>query len=210
MATLTITRPDQLANLVRRYRLIVDGKEVVAIPGGHVVDIELPPGRHRIIAAVNWARSNPIEFELSDDEHIVLEIGSNCAGWQLPLQILYFTIWSDRCLFLKRAGDPTPAISLVPRFSIRGIMIVVACVALLMGDDAYRKGKYRKAMLAAAKQHREKAKQARQELTELLDLARTKPEADLRDRIEDARFEADWEEKLAATILKVSGIQPPK
>src|SRR5262249_2606798 len=98
---LVITRPRQYADMLRQYRLVVDSDLAYTIGRGQSVDISLPPGRHRLIAAIDWARSNPVEIELLPDQDCRLEVGSNVAGWRLLLAVLYATVWRDRWLYLR-------------------------------------------------------------------------------------------------------------
>jgi len=79
VATLSITRPRQYTDMLRRYRVLIDDAEAAMIPPGQTIDIDLRPGRHRIVAAIDWARSNPVEFEAQPGSHYRLEVGSNVA-----------------------------------------------------------------------------------------------------------------------------------
>jgi hypothetical protein len=101
VATLTITRPRQYADMLRTYHLIVDGHDAATIRAGEDVDIELSRGRHRVMAAIDWAHSYPVEIDVLPGGHYHLEVGSNMAGWRLLLAIAYATIWRDRYLYLK-------------------------------------------------------------------------------------------------------------
>lgn len=102
MAKLVIARPRQYADMLRRYRITVDGELAARIATGQSVEIDLPPGGHRIVATIDWARSNPVEIDAEASGKHRLEVGSNVAGWRLLLGILYATIWRDRYLYLKR------------------------------------------------------------------------------------------------------------
>jgi hypothetical protein len=89
--------------MLRNYRLIVDSDLTYTIGRGQSIDIDLPPGRHRLIAAIDWARSNPVEIDLLPGQDRRLEVGSNVEGWRLLLAALYATIWRRRYLYLRPA-----------------------------------------------------------------------------------------------------------
>jgi len=103
MATLSISRPRQYADALRQYRVLIDDAEAAAIRPGQTIDIDVPPGKHRVVAAVDWVRSNPVEFEALPGGYHRLEVGSNVAGWRLLLAGVYATVWRDRYLYLKDA-----------------------------------------------------------------------------------------------------------
>jgi hypothetical protein len=82
---------------------MVDGDPAITIGPGQSVDIELPSGRYHFTAAIDWARSNPIEIDVSTGGDHRLEVGTNAAGWRWLLVTLYATVWCDRYLYLRRA-----------------------------------------------------------------------------------------------------------
>jgi hypothetical protein len=100
VATLSIARPRQYADALRQYRVLIDGAEAAKIRPGQAIDIDLPPGRHRVVAVIDWARSNPYEFDAQAGRHHRIEVGSNVAGSRLLLAAAYATIWRDRWLYL--------------------------------------------------------------------------------------------------------------
>ena len=101
MAILTLTRPRQFADMLRGYRIIVDGREEAVIRPGQTVEIELKPGIHIVRAAIDWAGSQSIEIELRPDVDHHLEVGSNIANWRLLFAALYITIWRNDYLYLR-------------------------------------------------------------------------------------------------------------
>lgn len=102
MSRLVVTRPRQDCDMLRQYRLIVDDEFAYSIRRGQSIDIDPPRGRHCLVAAIDWGRSNSITIELSQGQQLRLEVSSNVKGWRLPLAIFYATIWCDRCLYLMQ------------------------------------------------------------------------------------------------------------
>jgi hypothetical protein len=103
VATLSIARPRQYADAFRKYRVLIDDAEVATIRPGEAIAIDLPPGRHRVVAAIDWARSNAIEIDAHPGGHHRIEVGSNVGGWRLLLAVAYATVWRDRYLYVKNA-----------------------------------------------------------------------------------------------------------
>jgi len=111
MARLIITRPRQYVDMLRSYRLILDGVPTFTIRRGQSVSIDLGPGSHRLMAAIDWVCSNSVEIDMSSDEDHRLEVGSNVDCWRFLRTVLYLTVWRDRYLYLKPvsrgdAADP--------------------------------------------------------------------------------------------------------
>lgn len=100
MAKLIVARPRQYVDMLRRYKILVDGERAATIRRGETVELELPPGRHEITARIDWGRSNPVAIQAGEGESHCLEVGSNANG-RLLLAILYVTIWRDQYLYLK-------------------------------------------------------------------------------------------------------------
>ena len=55
---LLVKRPSQYADMVRRYRLYIDGRRVGTIKRSEELAFELPAGEHEIVARIDWCRSN--------------------------------------------------------------------------------------------------------------------------------------------------------
>jgi hypothetical protein len=62
IGTLIITRPRQYADRLRRYRIILDGREVGQLKASEELRVELPEGEHWMVARIDWARSNHLSF----------------------------------------------------------------------------------------------------------------------------------------------------
>jgi hypothetical protein len=103
VATLSIARRRQYADALRQYRVLIDDVEAAKIRPGQTIDIDLAPGRHRVVAVIDWARSNPFEFDAQTGRQYRIEVGSNVAGWRLLFAVAYVTVWRDRYLYLKDA-----------------------------------------------------------------------------------------------------------
>jgi hypothetical protein len=102
MATLLIERPRQFLEM-RRYRIVMDGVKAFTIGPGQNIEIDILPGRHRIIAWIDYATSNPVDLEATEGGYYRLKVGSNVAGWRLLIGVVYATVWRHHYLYLKNA-----------------------------------------------------------------------------------------------------------
>jgi hypothetical protein len=103
MATLILTRPRQYVDMLRRYTIIVDGHRRATIRRGQTISLDLPPGRHQVVAKIDWCRSNPVEIEVGPEGRHFLEVGSNLTGWRILNALAYIIRWPDRYLYLREA-----------------------------------------------------------------------------------------------------------
>jgi hypothetical protein len=79
MAKLIVTRPrlGRLSEPKQSFDLVLDGESVVPIALGATIEIERPPGPHRLTARVAGVRSQPIVVELGPDQTHRLAVGPN-------------------------------------------------------------------------------------------------------------------------------------
>jgi len=101
IGTLILTRPRQYADRLRRYRIIVDGGEVGRLKSGEELRIGLSQGKHRIVARIDWARSNELSVEIRAGEAIEIEVGSNARRWLLIAAIYFTLIGFRQYLYLR-------------------------------------------------------------------------------------------------------------
>jgi hypothetical protein len=98
MAKLIVTRRREFAGGLRQYefRILIDGDRVARVGPEKAVEIDLPPGRHRVIAQVDvlsrhpveidvgadFLRSQPVEIDIGEDGVCALRVRSNLGGWR--------------------------------------------------------------------------------------------------------------------------------
>ncbi len=83
--------------------MLVDGFIEKEISAGTNVRIEVSPGRHEVMARLDWASSNALIMEVEEGAQHNLEVGSNMQGWRVSLALLYSTVWSSESLYLREA-----------------------------------------------------------------------------------------------------------
>lgn len=86
------------ADLLRAYTLLVDGAARGEVKQGETLEIELPPGEHRVQMKIDWATSP--ELVVSGDRDVDLRCRANANPF---LMWLYITIWRGRYIRLERA-----------------------------------------------------------------------------------------------------------
>jgi hypothetical protein len=74
MARLRLLRPYDEGGILRRLRVEVDGQEVAALRQYRSVDLELSPGRHRVVGRMDGVSSASLDIDLAADEQLQLEV----------------------------------------------------------------------------------------------------------------------------------------
>jgi hypothetical protein len=60
-----IKRDSGYADRLRAYKVVLDGDVIAEIRNGQQLDLDVPPGRHRLQLKIDWCRSNCVDFEAS-------------------------------------------------------------------------------------------------------------------------------------------------
>jgi hypothetical protein len=101
---LRVHRPRTLANALRAYRLLVDGRELVTISSGEVVTLHVPHGSRQLVAKIDWVRSRPLDLaELAATPDPAVD----CLTSHNPIDLIRagFGLQSDHITFARH--DPT-------------------------------------------------------------------------------------------------------
>ena len=86
-------------DILRKYNIMVDGQRVAQIENGGTVQIDIPPGRHKLWVAIDWCRSLKLDIDISDDEDQTFQCALNAPSF---LAIIYVTFLYASNLKLKR------------------------------------------------------------------------------------------------------------
>ena len=81
---LRIVRRSEFADLLRSYKIFVNGAAVGSVARNSVLDLEVPSGPLTIEARVDWGRSRPLAVEAVPGKKIEIEV-SNHWGALLAL-----------------------------------------------------------------------------------------------------------------------------
>ena len=106
VATLNVYRPSQYADMLRKYRVEIDGIYVGKIRPGEMLEFEIPAGRAEVLARIDWCSSKGLELDLTEGSTCTVEVGSSLNGWRVLLVLLYITLWTSDYLYARIAPEP--------------------------------------------------------------------------------------------------------
>jgi hypothetical protein len=69
-ASITINREGGWSDRLRKWRILIDGKEVGQMREGDTFRYEIPSGRHELVMKVDWASSETLPFEIAPGENV--------------------------------------------------------------------------------------------------------------------------------------------
>ncbi|GIG36503.1 hypothetical protein [Cellulomonas pakistanensis] len=69
-ARLVLSRGDDSAGMLRRIRVTVDGEPVALLKPRTVAEVDVPPGRHRVRASMDWTTSRAMDLDLVPGERV--------------------------------------------------------------------------------------------------------------------------------------------
>lgn len=82
MATITIQRTRELNNMIRDFKIFIDGKQVGTIANGKTKEFTTTPGQHTITSKIGWCSSPDISISITDNETKKLKVGGfKYAKW---------------------------------------------------------------------------------------------------------------------------------
>ncbi|MBL8352022.1 MAG: hypothetical protein JNL87_17135 [Burkholderiaceae bacterium] len=74
-------RGRELADLLRAYKVLVDGVPVGVVRSGQLFEFDVADGPHEMQLRLDWCESNLLTF-VADGSPLGFECGSNYAGWR--------------------------------------------------------------------------------------------------------------------------------
>lgn len=83
---------------LRAYTLLIDGVASGSVMHGETLELDLPPGDHRVQMQIDWAHS--AELIVNGASDVSLRCRANANPF---LALLYITIWADDYIRLERA-----------------------------------------------------------------------------------------------------------
>ena len=90
-ALIAIHRPNAASrDLVRSYKVVIDGKTAALLPNGETRVIAVPPGEHRVKVILDW---------LGSEEHVITVGGGSSVGFVCEPAGGPFRLWH---LFRRR------------------------------------------------------------------------------------------------------------
>ena len=95
-----LKRASEIADMLRTYKIVIDGNEVGTIRRGKEVTFEVAPGQHRMWLRIDWCESNALDFA-SDGTPLEFECGSNFRGWRAFLGVKHLVSSGPGYLWLR-------------------------------------------------------------------------------------------------------------
>ena len=83
-AKLQIVRHGGYADMLRSYKIVVNDEKVGSIARNSVLNFDVPSGRLKVEAHVDWGRSQPLLIDVAPGQKITVEV-SNHWGALLAL-----------------------------------------------------------------------------------------------------------------------------
>lgn len=100
-STIRLVRPKRYADMIRSYRIFLNGREVGSIGNGGVLEFAAPAGRNTLVGKIDWARSEPFEIVTQPGETVEVEIANR---WGAFLSIWGVTFGMNSYLKFTRKG----------------------------------------------------------------------------------------------------------
>jgi hypothetical protein len=98
-ARITVERQPEWVGIFRRYAVILDGVRVARLGRAGSCTLNVPPGRHQLMVAIDWIKSGPLDLDVSAGQ----EIRATCGARGNALTLLFWsTFYHKQALTLQR------------------------------------------------------------------------------------------------------------
>jgi hypothetical protein len=74
MATIRIKRTSEYINLLRDYKIFIDGQQVGTIANGEIKDFPTTVGQHIVTAKIDWCSSPDVSIDVKENQTINLNV----------------------------------------------------------------------------------------------------------------------------------------
>lgn len=99
MPLVKIHRGNQFADVVRAYKIYIDGEEKSEIRRDSTEEFFIPEGTHRISLKIDWCGSPEIVFNVRTEEIVEFDCGNNT---KLFLAFYYVLLAPNEYLWLRK------------------------------------------------------------------------------------------------------------
>ncbi|MDY6965783.1 MAG: hypothetical protein SVM80_07425 [Halobacteriota archaeon] len=100
-STIVVKRAKQYVDGARKYRIILDNKELGVISRGEIKDFEIRPGMHEVFLKIDWCRSNKLQFNIQENQRIKFICGCSIKGWKYLIGFMYALFLINRYLYIE-------------------------------------------------------------------------------------------------------------
>ncbi len=98
----SLVRRSAVSDNLKAYTILIDGVEAAQIRDGQSILIPVSPGPHTVQMSMDWCRSKPAEFSVTEGQGIQFECGSSLGGWRVILALLYITLLRNRYMWIRQ------------------------------------------------------------------------------------------------------------
>lgn len=98
---LTVKRVKEFRDRIRKYKVMVDEKEVGQLGVGESIDVDITPGSHEVYVEIDWCRSKKLTIDYTEGETVILECGNSMGGFKILFSLVYVTALKDKYLWIK-------------------------------------------------------------------------------------------------------------
>ena len=104
MIEIEIKREASWADRLRKYKVILDEKEIGSIRQKETFEFQTNPGLHTLYLQIDWCRSEKLEFEIRDNESLEFKCGGLSNVKFLTL-MWYITFKRNSYLWIKQINS---------------------------------------------------------------------------------------------------------
>jgi len=103
MAKIILSRKKEWVNRARKFNVFIDGEKKDTITNGEIKEIELDPGKHKIMLKVDWCSSPELELDLKEEKSKTIEVCSFKANrWLFPIMYVVIGIYFISAFIFKK------------------------------------------------------------------------------------------------------------
>jgi hypothetical protein len=85
MGIIKVKRKSEYANLIRDYKILLDGKPIGTIADGETKEFNIEDGKHTLRATIDWCSSQDIVVYSDQGKTLNITVGSfRSAKWMFP------------------------------------------------------------------------------------------------------------------------------
>ncbi len=138
MAQLIIRRNHKFFDQNGNYTIYLDGKKLDKISDNEIMEFDIPSGKHQIYAKIQFLKSNPVDFEIKNEQDkIFLEIENNVS-------VLKYFLWLLSIFTISNFGSHYLVEQLhTPQYYFILFYLIIAIItAILLSQVLFFKEKY--------------------------------------------------------------------
>ena len=101
MATIRIKRMNEYSNLMRDYKIFIDGQQVGTIANGETKSFSTTAGQHTVTTKIDWCSSPDVTIDVEENQTVDLNVYGLKTPIEFLLLIYYLTKGRNRYLTLE-------------------------------------------------------------------------------------------------------------